>query len=234
MRILNTVLGAAAVAAATVAAPAIAQTGTTPPAAVAPGLGVINLEAVVANSNAFRTAQTQRQTTYKAQFDQAEARRKAIAAQLQPMVDKFNRDRAAPGANQDALRQSAATIQQLQQSGQQELQTILQPVALSEAYVQEQINDKLVTAVQNAMAKRKISLLLNPNAIVSANNAYNMNQPVLDELNALLPSATIVPPAGWEPREVREQRAAEAAQGGAAPAPAAPAPAAPGKKPTGR
>ena len=211
-------------AAATIAAPAIAQTGSTPPLAVAPGIGVANLEAVVANSNAYKVAQTQRLTTYKAQFDAAEARRKAIAAQLQPMADKFNRDRAAPGANQDSLRQQAGTIQQLQQSGQQELQGILQPVALSEAYVQEQINDKLVTAVQNAMAKRKISLLVNPSAIISANNAYNLNQSVLDELNVLLPSTQIVPPAGWEPREQREQRAAEAAQAGGAPAPAAPAP----------
>lgn len=212
-------------AAATIAAPAIAQTGSTPPLAVAPGIGVANLEAVVANSNAYKVAQTQRLTTYKAQFDAAEARRKAIAAQLQPMADKFNKDRAAPGANQDSLRQQAGTIQQLQQSGQQELQGILQPVALSEAYVQEQINDKLVTAVQNAMAKRKISLLVNPSAIISANNAYNLNQSVLDDLNVLLPSTQIVPPAGWEPREQREQRAAEAAQAaGGAPAPAAPAP----------
>ena len=212
-------------AAATIAAPAIAQTGSTPPLAVAPGIGVANLEAVVANSNAYKVAQTQRLTTYKAQFDAAEARRKAIAAQLPPMADKFNKDCAAPGANQDSLRQQAGTIQQLQQSGQQELQGILQPVALSEAYVQEQINDKLVTAVQNAMAKRKISLLVNPSAIISANNAYNLNQSVLDDLNVLLPSAQIVPPAGWEPREQREQRAAEAAQAaGGAPAPAAPAP----------
>ena len=206
-------------------APAFAQTGTVPPAALAPGLGVANLDAVVANSNAYKTAQTQRTVTYKAQFDQAEARRKAIAAQLQPMADKFNRDRSAPGANQEALRQQAGIIQQLQQSGQQELQGILQPVALSEAYVQEQINDKLGTAVQNAMAKRKISILINPSAIISANNAYNLNQSVLDELNVLLPSAQIVPPAGWEPREAREQRAAEAAQvGGAAPAPTTPKP----------
>lgn len=230
--LIQSALVAALLAAASMTAPAIAQTGAAAPLAVAPGLGVANLDAVVANSAAYKTAQIQRQTTYKAQFDAAEARRKAIAGQLQPMVDKFNKDRAAPGASPDALRSQANTIQQLQQSGQQELQGILQPVALSEGYVQEQINDKLVTAVQNAMAKRKISILLNPSAIISANNAYNLNQAVLDELNVLLPSAQIVPPAGWEPREQREQRAAEAAQAGAAPAPAA-APA-PTKKPTGR
>ena len=223
---------AATLATTAIAVPAIAQTGTTPPLAVAPGLGVANLDAVVANSNAYKTAQTQRLTTYKAQFDAAEARRKAIAAQLQPMADKFNKDRAVTGANQETLRQQAAIIQQLQQSGQQELQGILQPVALSEGYVQEQINDKLVTAVQNAMAKRRISILVNPSAIISANNAYNLNQSVLDELNVLLPSASIVPPAGWEPREVRDQRAAEA--GGAAPAATTAKPAPKGKPTSGR
>ena len=225
---------AATLATTALAGPVLAQTGTTPPLAIAPGLGVANLDAVVANSSAYKTAQTQRLTTYKAQFDAAEARRKAIAAQLQPMADKFNKDRQAPNADQNALRQQAAIIQQLQQSGQQELQGILQPVALSEAYVQEQINDKLVTAVQNAMAKRKISILVNPSAIISANNAYNLNQSVLDELNVSLPSAQIVPPAGWEPREAREQRAAEAAQAGGAPALAAPAPKAKAKPTSGR
>ena len=223
---------AATLATIAIAAPAIAQSGNTPPLAVAPGLGVANLDAVVANSNAYKTAQTQRLTTYKAQFDAAEVRRKAIAAQLQPMADKFNKDRQASNADQNALRQQAAVIQQLQQSGQQELQGILQPVALSEGYVQEQINDKLVTAVQNAMAKRKISILVNPSAIISANNAYNLNQSVLDELNVLLPSASIVPPAGWEPREVRDQRAAEA--GGAVPAATTAKPAPKGKPTSGR
>ena len=106
---------------------------------------------------------------------------------------------------------------------------MLQPVALSEAYVQEQIEDKLDQAVKNAMKKKGVTLLLNPQAIVAVNdNAYNLNQDVLNELNALLPSANLVPPQGWEPRQVREQRAAQAAaQGGQAPAAAPAAPAGP-------
>ena len=47
--------------------PALAQ-NTGP---VVQGLGIANLEAVVANSNAFRTAQQQRATSYKSQLDQA-------------------------------------------------------------------------------------------------------------------------------------------------------------------
>src|SRR6218665_667324 len=97
--------------------PALAQ-ATAAAAPLVPGIAVANLEAVVANSNAYRTAQQQRPVTYKTQIDQAEARRKAISAQLQPLADKFNRDRAAPGANQAALATQAQAIQQIQQSGE--------------------------------------------------------------------------------------------------------------------
>lgn len=195
--------------------PALAQSASansaTAPAVA--GIAVANLDAVIANSNAFRTAQQQRPVTYKAQIDAAEARRKVLAGQLQPMADKFTRESQAPNANQASLAQQAQAIQKLQESGQTELQNLLQPVAMSEAYVQEQINDKLDQAVKNAMVKQKVSLLLNPQAIVAlANNAYNLNQAILNELNTLLPSAQLVPPQGWEPREVREQRAAQAAQ----------------------
>ena len=189
---------------------------------VVPGLGVANVDAIVGNSAAFKLAQTQRPVTYKAQFDAAEARRSQIAAQLQPMVDKFNRDRAAPAAStaagQASLQQQAQTIQGIQQSGQAELQKLLEPVALSEAYVQEQIGDKLNAAIQAAMTKKNVTLVLTPQSVLAATNAYNLNQQILDELNVSIPSAQLVPPAGWEPREVREQKAAQAAQQGAAPA----------------
>ncbi|MCK9542933.1 MAG: OmpH family outer membrane protein [Novosphingobium sp.] len=182
------------------------------------GIAVANLDAVIANSNAFRTAQQQRPTTYKAQIDQAEARRKALTTQLQPLVNKFNTDRQAANPNQASLGQQAESIQRLQQSGQAELERILEPVALSEAYVQEQISDKLDQAVKTAMTKNKVSLLLNPQAIVALNNnAYNLNQAILNELNTLLPSAQLVPPQGWEPREVREAREAQQQQAGQQP-----------------
>ncbi len=199
--------------------PALAQASGT----VVPGIGIANLEAVIANSNAFKTAETQRATTYKPQIDQAEARRTSLNAQLKPLVDKFNADSRAPKPNQAALEQQAGAIQALQENGQSELQRILQPVAYSRAYVSEQIEDKLDAAVKTAMAARKISLLLSPQSVIAVNdNAYNLNQGILDALNASIPSAQLVPPAGWEPRQIREQRAQ---QGGAQPA-AAPAPAA--------
>ncbi|WP_120717601.1 OmpH family outer membrane protein [Tsuneonella amylolytica] len=205
------------------AAPAAAQ--------VVKGIGVVSLPAVVANSNAYKTAEQQRPVTYKAQYDQAEARRNAIAAQIQPLITKFNADRQA-NANNPALANQAQAIQQIQQSGQQELQQLVQPIALSQAYVTEQIEDKLDAAVQNAAKRKNIQLILDPTqgAVLYADAAYNITQDVLNELNTLLPSAQLVPPQGWQPRQIREQQAAAAAATGTQPtAPATNPPAATGR-----
>ena len=195
------------------------------------GIGVANADAVVANANAFRTAVQQRPVTYKAQITAAEARRAQISAQLQPMVERFNRESQAVNAStpaaQTSLQQQAQAIQRIQQSGQQELQRMLEPVALSEAYVQEQIGDKLNAAIQAAMVKKKVSLVLAPQSVLAASGSYNLNQAILDELNVTIPSAQLVPPAGWEPREAREARAQQAAQqrpAGAAQTPGKPQP----------
>ena len=194
---------------------------TVPAAAqVVRGIGVVNLPAIVANSNAYRTAEQQRQVTYKPQLDQAEARRAQIAAQLQPLITRFNTDRQAANPNQQSLQQQAQQIQTIEQNGQRELQQMLAPLALSRAYVQEQIEGKLEAAVQAAARRKNITLILDPNsgAVIYADQAYNLTQDVLNEVNTALPAAQLVPPQGWVPREIRQQQeaaaAAQAAQAG--------------------
>jgi Skp family chaperone for outer membrane proteins len=219
---------ALAVPTALVSTPALAQ--------AARGVAIVNVQAVIANSNALRTAEQQRPVTYKAQYDAATAKRTQLEAQLKPLVEKFNRDRTAANAaqNQASLQQQAASLQQLQDQGNRELQTILQPVALSSAYVEEQIGAQLQTAISNAAKKKNMTLVVSAEGVLYVDPAYNLSQDVLAELNTLLPSAQLVPPAGWLPRELREQQEAAqqqaAAQGGAAPA--APAPTT--TQPTGR
>ena len=201
-----------ALAAKTAPASAPAEGGT-----IIAGLGIANLDAVIANSNAYKVAEQQRETTYKAQYDQAKTRSDQLNAQIKPMVDKFNADRQAANPNQASLQQQAAAIQQMQEKGKAELQQILHPVALSQAYVQEQIEDKLNDALKEAMKKRNISIVLSPDAVIAFNGqAYNLNQDILNELNTAIPSAQLVPPTGWEPRQVREARAQQAAAQGQA------------------
>lgn len=201
------------------------------PGAVVPGIGVANLEGALVNSAAVRNGATARQTTYKPQIDQARTRAQALQAQLNPLIDKFQRDRQAPNANQAALQQQATVIQQMQENGQNEINTILRPVAYSEQYVVEMVEDKLDDAVRSAMSRRKMTLLLQPGAVMARSNAYDITADITAELDRIIPNVTITPPQGWEPRQLREARAAQAAQAGQA-APTAPAPTP--AKPSGR
>ena len=66
------------------AAPAAASTGI-----VAQGIGVVNIEAVRANSNAVKLADQQRETTYKATIDAARTRAQQIDTQLKSMAAKI-------------------------------------------------------------------------------------------------------------------------------------------------
>lgn len=225
------------------AAPAAAAAAPTT-GVIAQGIGVANLEAAVQLSDAFRVASQQRPVTYKSAYDAAEAKGNALNAQLKPMADKFTADRQSGKVPQATLQQQAVAIQSLQERGKQEIQQILLPVALSEKYVTEQLEDKLDQAVQQAMAKKQVTLLLSPEAVIARANAYELTPAVIAELNTLLPSAQLVPPQGWEPREVREAKAQQAAARaaaagqpapGAAPAAPAPRPATPaGPQPDGR
>lgn len=205
-------LAAAALASPAMLAPAAAQQVA--------GIGVVSPQAVLVNSTAFQTAQQQRPTTYKTQIDQANARRQAIATQLRPLYERLqNESRAANAAqNQAALQQQYSQIQQIEAAGQQELNQLLEPVQLSQAYVEEQITDQLSTAIQNAATKKNVTLVITPESVLYAAAPYNMNQDVLAELNALIPAAQLVPPQGWLPREMREQQAAQAAAQGQQPA----------------
>lgn len=208
------------------------------PASDAPGpqtIAIADLDAVASNSDATRIAAQQRQVTYKAQIDQYKTRSQQLQAQIEPMFAKYQKDAAAPNPNQAALQAEGEAIQRLQQQGKVELQNIIKPVVYSEAYVNEQIEDKLNDAVTSAMKKHGVTVLLSAQAVLATQNAYNLNPAILAELNTAIPTAQLVPPAGWEPRQIREQQqqAAAAAQQQGQPA-AAPAARPAGPQPEGR
>lgn len=191
---------------------AVAPTAAVAQAAVQ-GIAIANPSAVVGASAAFQTAQSQRPTTYKPQIDQANARKAQIEAQLKPLIDKLQADSKVANPNRASLQQQYEQIQQIEQAGQAEIQKILEPLNLSQQYVLEQIGDKLDAATQAAMDKKKVTLVLDSQSVIKAGQSYNLNQDILAELNKLIPSAQLVPPAGWMPRAQREQQAqAQAAQ----------------------
>lgn len=186
-----------------------------------PGLAIANKDVIVAGSNAYRNAVSERQIVYKNQMAMAEARRKQINAELEPMVKKFKDDQLIGSVSATELQQRSQAIQSLQQTGLQELQAMLAPITRSETYVKEQIDEAFGKAMVAAMDKRGITVVVPSQTLMAFNNGYVLNGDVIAELNAILPKANLVPPEGWLPAAER-QAAAAAAQ---AAQPARPAPA---------
>ncbi len=188
-------------------APAAAQSKT--------GIAIADLERAVGTSTAYTTARTQMNTTYKAQIDAVTARRTAIEADLKTKGEALQT--ATPALETQYQQYQAQT-----QTYQQELQRLSQPLTLANAYVEEQITAKLSDALKAAMTKTKVDLVLKPEATFSYQPTVDITAAVVTELNALVPSVGITPPAGWQPGGQRQ-----------AGQPAA-APANPNQKPTTR
>ncbi len=198
-----------------VAAPlAIALPGV---ASAQTSVGVANLEEAVQKSNAYVQAIAQIKTTYKPQIDSFEARSKVLNGEIQPLVTAFQTAQRAPNPNQAALQTQAQNIQTRQQNAQRELQNLYMPVGRAQAYVEEQIVTKLDAALKAAMTKKRVAVVLQPQATVSYQPTVDITNDVTAELNASVPTVGITPPANWQPGGQR-------APGTAAATPAQPAP----------
>jgi len=193
-----------------------------PVAAQAQTVAVANPEQAIGASRAWATARTQIETTYKAQLDQAEARRQAVGKELQPLVTAFNTARAAPNANQASLQQQATTIQTREQAAQAEIQRITLPAQRAQAYAIEQISARLNEAVQAVVRARNLNLLVRPDAVLFAQPAADVTPAITTELDRLVPSVNTTPPANWQPGQ-QGQAPAAAAPAGTRPAATTPA-----------
>lgn len=172
------------------------------------GVGVADLEAAVAKSAAFTNAMTAMQTTYKAQIDSFNARKTALDTELQTKATEIQNLQKQSGANAATLQPKIEAFQKRRGEVQQELTNLGRPIALAQAYVEEQITAKLNDALKSAMTKRKVDLVLVPNATVSYQPTVDITDAVTAEINAMVPSAQIVPPAGWQPGQQKPQPAA--------------------------
>ena len=220
MTMTTTLLKSAALAFATVSmpalmsAPAAAQSKT--------GIATANYEAAVVQSAAYQNAVTQMKTTYKADIDATNARAQSAQAELTPLVNAYNTAVQKPGASAQTVQTEANALQNKRNAVQQELARLQQRVTLATAYVEEQVGMKLNDAIKSAMKTQKVDLVIQPGAVVAREPYVDITPAIIAELNKMVPSASITPPAGWQPGQ------AEQAQQQAAPA------ATPAQQPSGR
>lgn len=219
MKTISKLLLAAALVApaATVATSAQAQVN---------GVAVADPQGAIAGSRAWAAARQQIETTYKTQLDQAETRRTALTRELEPLVQAFQTARSQPNANQATLRTQAEQIESRQQAANQELQRLTQPAVRAQTYAVEQLQARLGEAVQNAVRAKNVSLLVSPQAVLFMQPTADITTAVTAELDKLVPTVSITPPANWQPGQGGQQAATPAN----APAPAAAPAAAPARR----
>jgi Skp family chaperone for outer membrane proteins len=215
--LLKSMLLAAAPLAAFAAMPSIAHAQ----------LAVADLDEAVAKSNAGVLAANQINLTYKAQIDAAQARANTLNTELTGLRNAIVAAQRAPNPNQAAIQAQAAAYQKRQQEAEREVQTLSLPFQTANAYAREQIALKLEAALDRAMTAKRITVVVPPQSVIKALPSAEITADVITQLNALVPTVSTTPPAGWQP-------GGQGAQG-AAPRPAAAAPATPAKpQPQGR
>jgi Skp family chaperone for outer membrane proteins len=239
-RILAALL--AAPAALAFAAPAQAQVN---------GIATASPVRVVDSSKAFAAAQQQIQATFKAAFDQINARRQAAQKEAEPLLAQLdtNKDKkvdeaeinAAKAAKNPVLDRIAA----LQTSANTDVGKLSNPAARAELFAIESILRQYDAAQLRVVTARKIGVILTPEAFMYAPDSADISDAITAELDKSVPTVSIQPPADWQParetlalqqqlaqlEQIRAYQAAAQQQrpAGAAPAPAAAAPAAGGK-----
>lgn len=171
-----------------------------PAHAQARGVAVVSVDGAIQNSNAFRTAATQIQSTYAAQIQQAQTRATALDAELAPLRQAALAAQQA-NTNPQVTPPAVTTYAQRQQAAEQEINTIRQPVILATMFVREQIGVHFNDALQAAMTASNVDLVISPEAVaaIAPNSPANLTSAVTTQLNSRVPSVQAIPPAGWSP-----------------------------------
>ncbi len=209
--ILKIALLATAPLAAIAALPTIAAAQT----ASTVGVAIADLDEAVGKSNAGVLASNQISITYKAQIDAVQARAQALNTELQNLRAAIGTAQRAANPNQAAIQAQVAAFQKREGEAQREIEIASLPFQTANAYAREQIAAKLEAAARAAMTKKKIGLLLKPEAAILNSTGYDVTTDIIAELNALVTTVSTTPPAGWRPGQ-------GAGAGAAAPRPASP------------
>ena len=190
MKLFKQTLVAASLAGAAIAAtPAAAQ--------VSGNIAVANAPATIAFSNALNTAYQQINTTYASQITQLQQK----SQQRQALVQPFDTDGDGQ-LNQTEVQAYQSTTQAQQvQALDQELAQISNQLDAARVYAIEQVLQQYGTALQGVISQNNIVAVLSPDSTIWSNPAANINQKVLDSMNAAPAAVQVTPPQDWQPSQ---------------------------------
>jgi Skp family chaperone for outer membrane proteins len=190
--------------------------------ASAQSVAVLDPDAAVGNTTAWKTAAQTIQTTYKTQITQAQTRQQQLGKDLQTALTPFdtNKDGKLSQQEMQAAQTSQPTQWKAAQAKEQamntELERLMQPIQRARAYAIEQISNHEDEAVSNVVKARHVTILLRPQATFVADPSADITSAVTTELDRLITApVSVTPPANWQPGQQQQQQ-----QAAPAPAPA--------------
>ena len=190
MNTISKILAGASLAAASLTAlPASAQ--------VTGAIGVVGAPGVVASTNAFRTAYQQIGTTYQAQTTQIQQKNQQAQTLLQQL--DTNNDGNLDEAEQRAA-QTAPQAQQIQ-TLETEVAQLTNQIEAARVYAIEQILRQYGAAIQDVQQQNNLQVILDRDAVVTAQPAAFIDEKVVAALNTRAPNVQITPPQGWQPSQ---------------------------------
>lgn len=192
----KTLLAASAIA---LALPGVAAAQVAP----ASGFATVSAPDAIFGAKAWSAALNQIETVaFKTQADRLKAmntQNQTLLAQLDKNGDKQVDDaeiQQAQTANSPVFSQITAL--------ENEAGPLNQQILTAQAYALDAIAARYNTALQNIVRDRKLSVVLAPGAIVYPNN-LDITKSVTAEIDRILPTTPVVPPAGWQPTPLSGQ-----------------------------
>jgi Skp family chaperone for outer membrane proteins len=190
---MNKLAFGAAIAALSIALPAVAQAQRAPGAVIV----VIDTDRIYRECTACKAAQTQLQTLVTS----ARTRAGQLGTPLQTEAQSIeqaaatvrNQTGAARTAAETALNTRVQQFQTRQTTAQQEVARLEQNIQSTQQNVLRQINVKLDPIFAQVMTARGANIALDVNATLARSNSIDVTNEVLAALNSQLPSVSVTP-----------------------------------------
>ena len=206
---MNKLALGAALAALSIALPGTAQAQRNNNAA--PSILIVDTDRVFSECTACRAAATQLQQ----QVQQANQFAQQLSAPLQTEGQQIeNAVRALNGRQPDAALQTRVTnFRNRENQAQQQLAQREQTIRSTQAHVNQQIGNRLGPVIEAIRNTRRAAVVLSKNATLANDNAIDVTNEVLQQLNQQLPSVSVTPLPQQQQQQQPTQPPAQQPQG---------------------
>ncbi|HEY0625928.1 MAG TPA: OmpH family outer membrane protein [Allosphingosinicella sp.] len=165
-------------------------------------VAVVDTDRIYRECTACRAAQTQLQTQVTSLQQRAQQLGQPLQTEAQQIQTAIN---ALNGKQPDAaLTSRAQSLQQRQNTANQEIQRLEQNIRSTQAHVAQQIGARLNPIINQVMTQRGANLAVDVGATLAHSGALNVTNEVLAALNQQLPSVSVTPlpqqPAQQQPQ----------------------------------